>query len=107
MENEDDEAKRMRSVALQNAAAILLARQRAERELLEAKEALERRTEELALSLAMVRATLESTTDAILVTNASGEGVDGGLSVNSVTVNIRHWLYICAHCPISFLSRFM
>ena len=73
MENEDDEAKRMRSVALQNAAAILLARQRAERELLEAKEALERRTEELALSLAMVRATLESTTDAILVTNASGE----------------------------------
>ncbi len=73
METEDDEVKRMRSVALQNATAILLARQRAERELLEAKDALERKTEELALSLAMVRATLESTTDAVFVTNAAGE----------------------------------
>ncbi len=41
--------------------------------LIEAKEALERRSEELAHSLAMMRATLESTTDAILVTNALGE----------------------------------
>src|SRR5215210_2152135 len=73
MASEEEEEKRLRSVALQNAQAILLARQRAELELLEAKNALERKTEELAHSLAMMRATLESTTDGILVTNASGE----------------------------------
>src|SRR5262245_1232301 len=44
-ENEDD---LLRSVALQNAQAILLARQRAERELIQAKEALEQKTAELA-----------------------------------------------------------
>ena len=58
---------------LQNAKSILLARQRAEQELIEAKEALERKTRDLAHSLAMVRATLESTTNGILVTNADGE----------------------------------
>ncbi len=57
------------SVALQNANSILLARQRAEQELLQAKEDLELRTEELARSLAMLGATLESTTDGILVTD--------------------------------------
>ena len=44
----DDEEELLRSVALQNAKSILLARQRAEQELLRAKEALERRTHELA-----------------------------------------------------------
>jgi hypothetical protein len=39
----------------------------------EVKDVLERNTEELAHSLATLRATLESTSDAILVTNASGE----------------------------------
>ncbi|MGH7833141.1 MAG: ATP-binding protein [Candidatus Binatia bacterium] len=73
MAADDNEEKLLRSVALRNANAILLARQRAERELLEAKEALERKTQELAHSLAMMRATLESTTDGILVTNAYGE----------------------------------
>lgn len=73
MESEDDEVSRVRSVALQNANAILLVRQRAERDLLEAKAALERKTEELAHSLAMMKATLESTTDGILVTNANRE----------------------------------
>src|SRR4029453_9536204 len=52
--------------------SILLARQRAEEELVRAKEALERKTEELARSLSMMRATLESTTDGILVTDAGG-----------------------------------
>jgi len=70
--DDEEEEKRLRSVALQTANSILLARQRAERELLEAKSALERKTEELAHSLAMLRATLESTTDAILVTDATG-----------------------------------
>src|SRR5262245_60161980 len=44
-EKEDD---LLRSVALQNAQAILLARQRAEQELVQAKEALEQKTQELA-----------------------------------------------------------
>lgn len=43
----DDEEKRLRSAALKNAHTILLARQRAEDELLRTKEALERRTEQL------------------------------------------------------------
>ena len=76
MATEDNEDKLLRSVALQNANAILLARQRAERELFHAKEALERKTEELARALAMMRATLEATTDGILVTNAGGEITD-------------------------------
>jgi PAS domain S-box-containing protein len=42
------------------------------RELLQAKEALERKTVELALSLSMMQATLDSTTDAIVVTDMSG-----------------------------------
>src|SRR5438067_2468678 len=40
--------------------------------LLQAKEALERKTTELALSLSMMQATLDSTTDAIVVTDMSG-----------------------------------
>jgi len=72
MAEDDSEEKLLRSVALQNANRILQARQRAERELLETKEALERKTEELARSLAMTRATLEATTDGILATDATG-----------------------------------
>src|SRR5687767_7228843 len=72
MAAEDNEEKLLRSVALKNARSILRARQRAERELIDAKEALERKTAELVHSLAMMRATLESTTDGILVTNATG-----------------------------------
>ena len=73
MEPRDDEEKALRSVALQNAQSILLARQRAEEELVRAKEALELKTHELARSLAMMRATLESSTDGILVTDGGGK----------------------------------
>jgi PAS domain S-box-containing protein len=76
MAAEDSEEKLLRSVALKNATSILRARQRAERELIEAKEALERKTAELVHSLAMMRATLESTTDGILVTDATGAVTD-------------------------------
>lgn len=69
----DDEEKLLRSVALQNAQSILLARQRAERELIAAKEALESKTTELARSLAMMHATLESTINGILATDANGD----------------------------------
>jgi len=41
-------------------------------ELLQAKEALERKTKELALSLSMMQATLDSTTDSIVVTDLNG-----------------------------------
>jgi PAS domain S-box-containing protein len=43
-----------------------------ERELIRAKEALELKTAELALSLSMMQATLDSTTDAIIVTDMNG-----------------------------------
>src|SRR6478672_11045978 len=42
---------------------------RADRELMRAQETLKRKTEELANTLVMMRATLESTTDAIVVTD--------------------------------------
>ncbi|HVL35899.1 MAG TPA: hypothetical protein VM489_09550, partial [Burkholderiales bacterium] len=52
------EEELLRAVALQNAQSILAARQRAERDLLQ--------------SLAVMRATLESTTDGILVIDGAG-----------------------------------
>jgi PAS domain S-box-containing protein len=72
MTDGDHEDQLLRSVALQNAKAIRLARQQAEEALLQANQALELKTAELAQSLAMMRATLESTTDGILVTDAVG-----------------------------------
>ncbi|HEV7578203.1 MAG TPA: ATP-binding protein [Caldimonas sp.] len=62
----------IRSVALRNASAILLARRRVEEDLLRANEALEARTRELAHTVSLMRATLESTADGILVTDGSG-----------------------------------
>jgi PAS domain S-box-containing protein len=76
MEADEKEERQLRSVALQNVQSILVARQRAEAELVKTKEALERRTAELDHSLSMMRATLESTTDAILVTDAKGAVTD-------------------------------
>ena len=70
--NDDDEEYLLRSAALRNATGILLARQRAEEEGRRAKEALERKEAELARTVAMQRATLEATTDAILVTDDKG-----------------------------------
>ena len=46
MAAEDNEEKLLRSVALKNARSILRAQQRAERELVDAKKALERKTAE-------------------------------------------------------------
>ena len=75
----DDEDVALRSVAIQNAQSILLARHRAEQALLRAKEdlerktdELERRTQELAHSLSVMRATLDSTWDGILMTADDG-----------------------------------
>jgi hypothetical protein len=52
----DGEQSKYHNVALQNAQSILLARRRAEEEPVQAKQALERRTEQLAHSLAIMRA---------------------------------------------------
>jgi PAS domain S-box-containing protein len=68
----DNPDKRLRAAALQTAKSIRDLRQRSGQELLQAKESLERKTEELAYSLSMMRATLESTTDAIVVTDLAG-----------------------------------
>jgi PAS domain S-box-containing protein len=57
-----DEEERLREVAMQNAQSILAARERAERELQQ--------------SLAMMRATLESTTDGILVVDEHGKVIN-------------------------------
>jgi signal transduction histidine kinase/ActR/RegA family two-component response regulator len=69
---EPDEEQLLRSVTAQNAHSILLARRRAEQNLLRAKEALELRTQELARSLALMGATLQATWDGILVTDEDG-----------------------------------
>ena len=53
--SDDDEEQLLRSVALQNAQSILIARQRAEEELVRTKEALEDRTAELERSRASAR----------------------------------------------------
>jgi len=65
----DKEEGLLRSSALQTANTVLQARKRIEQDLLTAKQELERKTDELAHSLARLRATFESTPDGILVTD--------------------------------------
>ena len=67
----DAEQELLRSVALENARTILEKRQRAERQLVAIKDALEQRTAQLARSVAMMQATLESTFDGIVVTDGN------------------------------------
>ena len=72
MPSGDREDEELRSAALLNATSILLARQRAERELVAANEALQRKTVELGHAVARLRATFDSTTNAIMVTDRDG-----------------------------------
>ena len=65
----EDEAKELRSSLLETATSILQVRQRAEQEIRRTNEVLQRRTNELGRALIVLRATLESTTDAIFVTD--------------------------------------
>jgi PAS domain S-box-containing protein len=67
-----DEEEQLRLAALKNAQSIFLARQRAERELMEAREALERRTDELAQQREWFRVTLASIGDGVIVTDSAG-----------------------------------
>ena len=71
MISDDAEQELLRSVALENARTILEKRQRAERQLVAIKDALEQRTSQLAGSVAMMQATLESTFDGIVVTDGN------------------------------------
>ncbi len=80
MEPDDDEEERLRSVALQNAQSILLARQRAEEELVRAKEALQQQTEWL-------RVTLASIGDAVITTDTNGRVT----SLNPVAELLTGW----------------
>jgi len=66
MPPDDNEEKLLRSVALQNAQAVLLARERADRELISAKEALERKSAELTVQREFFRVTLSSIGDAVI-----------------------------------------
>lgn len=69
MQLDENEEKLLRSVALQNARAVLLARERAERELISAKEALEAKSEELAQQREWFQVTLSSIGDAVITTD--------------------------------------
>jgi PAS domain S-box-containing protein len=69
-ENED---KLLRSVALQNAQAVFLARERAERELIAAKEALEHKSAELAEQREFFRIILASIGDAVITTDTESK----------------------------------
>jgi len=64
------------STEIQNERSSRFDRQRVERDLITANRELERKTEELANSLSLLRATLESTTDGILVTDGLGNITD-------------------------------
>lgn len=68
-----DDDRPPHSVALQNAQSLVRARQQAEGVLVAARDGLEKKTTELALSLSMVRATLEASRDGILVTDDNAQ----------------------------------
>ncbi|HVE71592.1 MAG TPA: histidine kinase dimerization/phospho-acceptor domain-containing protein, partial [Thermoanaerobaculia bacterium] len=68
----DHEEEQLRSVAIQNAQAILLARQKAEEELVAAKEALEARTAELERANALIRTIAENAASCLLMLDERG-----------------------------------
>lgn len=72
MAEEDQEQQSLRAAALKNIEGILTARLRAERELIEAKEALERQAEELRQQRAWFEVTLASIGDAVITTDVDG-----------------------------------
>ena len=69
---DDIEDRELREAALKNVESILAARRRAERELLAAKEALERKTEELQQQREWFEVTLASIGDAVITTDTQG-----------------------------------
>jgi signal transduction histidine kinase/ActR/RegA family two-component response regulator len=117
MASSDREEEALRSVALHNSRAILLAHERAEAALVQAKDALEQRTRELSQSLSLMTATLESTADGILVTGPDGrirtfnemfleiwrhsrQTVEGATHLD-LTRKVKHWFAD----PVGFENR--
>lgn len=72
MEDNDEELQPQPSIPLQTSNAVLQAGERVEHELKEVKTALEDKTRQLDHSLSILRATIESTADGILVTDEEG-----------------------------------
>jgi signal transduction histidine kinase/CheY-like chemotaxis protein len=73
VEASENDEQSLRAAALETSKTVLAARQRAERDLIQANESLELKTEELAKTLAITRAMLESTTEGIVVTDGRGK----------------------------------
>src|ERR1700685_805488 len=73
MDSDEQEDERLRAAALKNAESIRIARQRADRELLVAKEALERKTEELQQQREWFEVTLSSIDDAVITTDVQAK----------------------------------
>jgi PAS domain S-box-containing protein len=85
--NDEDEDQRVRTAAFKTAESIAVARQRAERELLAAKEALERKSEELEQQREWFEVTLNSIGDAVITTNVDGRVT----SLNPVAEAMTGW----------------
>ncbi len=79
MPHDENEEKLLRSVALQNAQAVFLARERAERELISAKEALERKTSELSEAHDLLERRIEERTTELKKANESLRDLSGRL----------------------------
>jgi PAS domain S-box-containing protein len=73
MDSDEAEEEQLRTATLKNAESIRIARQRAERELLASKEALERKTEELQQQRAWFEVTLSSIGDAVITTDVQSK----------------------------------
>lgn len=78
----EDETKQLQATTLETATTVLQIRQRAEQAIRRTNEILEQRTRELAQALVIMRATLESTTDAILATDEKGKVTDFNRSMS-------------------------
>ncbi len=87
MNSDEGEDERLRAATLKNAESIRIARQRAERELLAAKEALERKTEELQQQREWFEVTLSSIGDAVITTDVQGMVT----SLNPVAESMTGW----------------
>jgi PAS domain S-box-containing protein len=87
MESDEEEDEQLRAATLKNAESIRTARQRAERELLAAKEALERKTEELQQQREWFEVTLSSIGDAVITTDVQAKVT----YLNPVAESITGW----------------
>ena len=73
MSSDDQEEQELRTAVLRNAESILVARRRAEQALLEAHEALERKTDELQQQREWFQVTLSSIGDAVITTDVQAK----------------------------------